>query len=776
MIVRSLVLASLVCAGTAHASILAWSHLVRSGTSATCANPPSTDTLSYLTTDNGAEFWAQLSRPQEANDLVTIQWLGPGLNHRDQYWFPNIPATCVWSKISIQSAQLVAGQYSVGVWLNGTQEAGLDFTITGPTTVQPPATPTNLTASIENADVKLGWTANDPSIGGFLLERNADNAGFIAYSNVAGNTRSFIDPSPGAHLECYRMRAVNSAGTSGYSNTACTLVLAPPILVSPADAITTTPGSFAFSWQGVTNADEYLFGLGTVCDSPSLGTQTVSGMITTATLPAGTVLWWVRAKNNLYNTVSPRSTCRSLIVQSQTTTLSGTVTDARSGGGIGAATVTWGNKSASTASNGAYSFSSISCQANTLIVTKSGYETYSSSVTPTCAAGSVKNVALTPIVAIANVSGTITAEGSGAPISGALVAFGVAQATSDLNGAYNLPGMPCSAATLAVAKGGYDSYTETYAPPVCPGSNLKNITLRVSANTVGGPFHIAMWIQIWPPALDSITSHGSALEEANPVWYEANEDGSIGTKPSQAGFEVYRSGFVSARIMPSLTSFNGASNAILRDSARTNTHINNILALISTHAYDGIDIDYEDVTSDLTDQYIHFLSALRDRLQSNKRLAVDVPAGAIQMWTRIGAVVDELKLMAYDYHYAGSTPGPVTPLPQLDATVAKAEQSGVPLSRIWICLPWYGYDWPTGATGRYIAADDPAAQGQVTYDDERIVHTATHTAYFQDSASFAAKLALLRQRHPNLRNIGVFAAGWERNDRATWDVADHVKT
>ena len=75
---------------------------------------------------------------------------------------------------------------------------------------------------------------------------------------------------------------------------------------------------------------------------------------------------------------------------------SGAVTDASTGSAISGATVMWGTYNTTTSSSGGYSFSGVPCQTATLTVSKSGYQAFSQSYTPSCSSSSVKNVALTP--------------------------------------------------------------------------------------------------------------------------------------------------------------------------------------------------------------------------------------------------------------------------------------------------------------------------------------------------------------------------------------------
>jgi Fibronectin type III domain len=87
-----------------------------------------------------------------------------------------------------------------------------------------PAAPSNLTATAaSNSQINLSWTDNANNESGFRIERcqgfGCSNfaqiaevgAGVTSYSNTGLNRITFYS---------YRVRAFNSAGNSGYSNTA----------------------------------------------------------------------------------------------------------------------------------------------------------------------------------------------------------------------------------------------------------------------------------------------------------------------------------------------------------------------------------------------------------------------------------------------------------------------------------------------------------------------------------------------------------------------------
>ena len=112
-------------------------------------------------------------------------------------------------------------------------------------------------------------------------------------------------------------------------------------------------------------------------------------------------------------------------------------------------------------------------------------------------------------------------------------------------------------------------------------------------------------------------------------------------------------------------------------TARTNL-VNNISYLVTNKGYGGVNIDFERVMAEDRDLFTGFLSELRDRLQPlGRTLTIAVPAKTNEdiPWLRgydyggIGSVVDYMFIMAYDWHHAGSEPGPVAPITEVRRTV-----------------------------------------------------------------------------------------------------------
>ncbi len=131
---------------------------------------------------------------------------------------------------------------SAGTTVNGsivgTGSSWTDGAPIGVTT--PPAAPTDLVATAAGGfQIDLAWVDNATDEGNFEIERSTTGAGgpFAPLATVPANTTTYIDTDLDPETEyCYRVRAVNVAGASDYSNVDC--------------ATTTGEGDFALDFGG----------------------------------------------------------------------------------------------------------------------------------------------------------------------------------------------------------------------------------------------------------------------------------------------------------------------------------------------------------------------------------------------------------------------------------------------------------------------------------------------------------------------------------------------
>lgn len=116
-----------------------------------------------------------------------------------------------------------------------------------------PASPTSLnTNSVSAVQINLNWTDNSTDEDGFKIERKTGTGGtFSEIAQVNANVTSYNNTGLQDGTQyCYRVRAYNTAGNSGYSNESCAVTFpdtpsAPSNLVS---SVIQNPFSVMLGW------------------------------------------------------------------------------------------------------------------------------------------------------------------------------------------------------------------------------------------------------------------------------------------------------------------------------------------------------------------------------------------------------------------------------------------------------------------------------------------------------------------------------------------------
>ena len=183
-------------------------------------------------------------------------------------------------------------------------------TSTSPTPTAP-AAPSGLSASsIAYNKVVLAWADNATNESGYKVERSSDGATFIEVANLSTNASTYSDTSVATSSNySYRVRAFNSVGFSGYSNTISvrTPVSPPPPPASPSNlgAVNQGNGSASVSWSGGSGATNFEVRRET-WDSrkKAWGRSTVAATVPSSVLSiidsagSGTYRYFVRAINS----------------------------------------------------------------------------------------------------------------------------------------------------------------------------------------------------------------------------------------------------------------------------------------------------------------------------------------------------------------------------------------------------------------------------------------------------------------------------------------------
>jgi len=298
---------------------------------------------------------------------------------------------------------------------------------------------------------------------------------------------------------------------------------------------------------------------------------------------------------------------------------------------------------------------------------------------------------------------------------------------------------------------------------------------------------------------DSLVSAtgAEAVDEVDFDWYQSQEDGSVASRHENldlvaaarnSGLNIFAT--VTNQPAGKLGFSRDIAAAIMASPESRRRHIENLVALAREKGFDGIDLDWEALKAEDRQPFATFVEELAAALHAEGRflsIAVFPKTQKRGRWDtqramdyeRLGAAVDEFKVMTYNFSGPWSDPGPQAPLAWADEVLSFAE-SQVPAGKIYLGIPFYGYDWHAGkatavrsagaseAAARYgVKVGRDAASGEATlrYTDGEGV---AHVVYYQDERAIAAKLDQMHRKHPRIAGIAIWVMGQE--DPAFWDL------
>jgi spore germination protein YaaH len=311
----------------------------------------------------------------------------------------------------------------------------------------------------------------------------------------------------------------------------------------------------------------------------------------------------------------------------------------------------------------------------------------------------------------------------------------------------------------------------------------------------GRAYRVTAW-NLGNPASIVAAAAAGAIDEVDFDWYLSQADGIVATEKEDLDLvrTTRRRGVQAFATVVNRRpggEFDGdIAAAVLASGESRRRHIETLVDLVVDKGYDGLDLDWELVKPDDRDRFSGFVEELAAALHDKDRLlsiAVFPKVSEPGRWDsqkaadykRLGAAVDEFKVMTYSYSGGWSDPGPQTPLGWADEVLTFAE-SQVPAEKVLMGVPFYGFDWHGDATtavhwreadakltelGIEASRHGGSQEATFTYTDGDGV---AHTVFFQDRKAIAAKVDFVTRQHPDLAGIAI----WQmyREDPRFWDV------
>jgi spore germination protein YaaH len=301
-------------------------------------------------------------------------------------------------------------------------------------------------------------------------------------------------------------------------------------------------------------------------------------------------------------------------------------------------------------------------------------------------------------------------------------------------------------------------------------------------------YRVTAWTLGDAASLQAATA-AHAVDEVDFDWYHTQADGSVTAQHEDPELVAAARGH-GLNLFATVTNSTSSGSVFSRDLAaavlaspdRRRRFIDDVVNLVEDMGYDGVDLDWEDLRPADRDRFSAFVEDLAEALHAEGRfLSIAVMPKTSEPgewdnqkyadWSRIGKAVDEFKIMAYSYSGPWGDPGPQAPLEWVDRVLTFAERT-VPPQKVYMGVPFYGFDWHGGQTatvsahrgaalaqssGATVRRDAASREATMTFTEGG----ETHTVYFQDEKAVAAKLTALRADHPEIAGISAWVMGQE---------------
>lgn len=304
----------------------------------------------------------------------------------------------------------------------------------------------------------------------------------------------------------------------------------------------------------------------------------------------------------------------------------------------------------------------------------------------------------------------------------------------------------------------------------------------------------------------SLEKYGSLLQSISPYWYNVKADATVASVEggvNKAALDTSR--IKGVRVVPLFVTLDADVAVIATDASRASA-VSAIAKAVADNGFGGASLVFTFLAADQKANLTAFVDALSTRLHADKKQLylsvypkVDVPdaLNGVYDYAALYAKVDRMNIMLQDKAFATSAPGPIAPMPWVEAnicyftkTTAETACGGLGLSpdKIILSVPTYGYNWPAGKPGVRVTEreafdigaknnPDPTQAPPYVFDDTAkspyftYTRDATnYTMHFETSYSASFKFRLVETY--NLKGISMYQMGGETE--RWWRQADCI--
>lgn len=319
-------------------------------------------------------------------------------------------------------------------------------------------------------------------------------------------------------------------------------------------------------------------------------------------------------------------------------------------------------------------------------------------------------------------------------------------------------------------------------------------------NTAKKPFQkklnvVGFYVDSFGPdnSYNSLVKYAKHMDTLSPLWLTVEGDGTVRDITNKKALDYARK--QGLKVIP-LVNVANSKDAVLLDTKIRQETINQLIALLKKHNFDGYNIDFEFIPHG-TKNYVKdkdyltaFINILRPLMKKEGKILdisviphyqVPKEISGIYDYHKLAPLVDHVTLMTYDRHNESSPPGPVSPAQWVEYNVKDALKEGFKPEQICLGIATYGYDWPTNRSGGFsqptkeilskakmnginIKWSDTYQEPYYTYYDKN--YGEERQVWFENSATMAQKIDVAKKY--GIHGICIWRIGFETP--SYWDV------
>lgn len=266
--------------------------------------------------------------------------------------------------------------------------------------------------------------------------------------------------------------------------------------------------------------------------------------------------------------------------------------------------------------------------------------------------------------------------------------------------------------------------------------------------------------------IDQVLSGDAGINVVSPTWFRiADNDGGLSDigsldyvkKCHDKGIQVWA-------LFSNFENKSVDTTTVLNHTSSRDNLVNNMIAKAIAYNLDGINVDFEQVSTDAKDGYVEFIKELSIKCENNEIiLSVDnysPTASSLHYNRKVQAqYADYLIVMAYDEHYAGGgEAGSNASISFVKKAVSESLKE-VPKDQLILGMPFYSRIWKTKdgvlstetigmkSESDYIKShnaqetwQDDLGQNYVEFSED----DATYQLWVEDEKSLALKLGVMK--------------------------------